>query len=159
LGSHELAAGWLAESAALARQLGARRSLSSAMGLRGELATARGAHEEAAESYRECVRISGEIGEPLNVLRALGRLAMATARLGWDRRAATLAGATECLHQTYAMPPPAEAMSDWDAVLAPVEERLGRAAYRAALAAGGALSIDEAIAEATSEVAEQRGSY
>jgi predicted ATPase len=150
-GSYEEAEGWLAEGVALARQLGARRSLSSAVGLQGELASVRGAHAEAAAHYRECLRISGEIGEPLNVIRALGDLALTTARQGSDLRAARLAGATVSLREAYGMPHPAVARPEWDAVLARVEDRIGRVAYRAAWAAGGALTIAEAMAEAAAQ--------
>jgi tetratricopeptide (TPR) repeat protein len=148
-GSYELAAGWLAECVPLARQLGDRSALITALGQLGDVASAQGAHAEAAARYRESLQLIVEIGEPMNLISNFAGLVVAAARQGSDRRAARLAGATVSLHEANGREHPSVPRPEWDQVLAEVEGRIGAAAYRASYAAGGTLSLAEAVAEAS----------
>jgi hypothetical protein len=76
---------------------------------------------------------------------------MAAAGTGWAERAARLLGAAAAAREaTGALLPPVE-QPDHDATVQAARVALGEAAFATAWAAGQALTLDEAVAEALAE--------
>ncbi len=136
------------ESAALARQAGDKETLGLALQnlgigycFQGDTARARPLLEEALRVHREQDYLWG-------IAQTLLSLAGASALEGEAERSARLLGAQEALLASAGWRQLVQALRVFDWVLAPAREQLGEERWEAALAAGRALSPEEAFAEA-----------
>ena len=97
---------------------------------------------ERSPSYRECLTLLGERGDPLVVVNALAGAALAAAAWGQPERAARLLGAAEAVRERFrvGVDLPAERAAHERAV-ALVRAALGEEDLRAAWAAGRGLPL------------------
>ena len=136
------------ESAALARQVGDKESLGFALQnlgfgycFLGDAARARPMLEEALHLHREQGYLWG-------IAQTLLGLAAASAVEGDGERSARLVGAQEALLASAGGRQHSQALRMVDQLVATARELLGVERWEAALAAGRALSLEEAVAEA-----------
>ena len=141
-------AGRLAEeSVAVARAGGNPIRLAGALSTFGATAAAQGDVASAGQALGEALRLARELGYDLGILGSLADLAELASALGAAERAARLLGAAAAMADVRGlsrMSHHAMFRRTWDTVRA----RLGEPAFAAALAAGRALPVTEAIEEA-----------
>jgi predicted ATPase/DNA-binding XRE family transcriptional regulator len=146
-GNLELAVARHQEAAAIARRLDAPFHLAAALVGLGEVARIRGDTATARDHFREGLRQFARPDERQGVAVCLRLLGWVACGEGRDVEAARLYGAGEAL-----WPGAGAADEDEEQVhaetAAALRARLGPAAYAAAYAAGGRLSLEEAVAEA-----------
>jgi non-specific serine/threonine protein kinase len=111
------------------------------------VAREQGDYREAAAWYAESLAVRWEQGEKVGIAACLSGLASVAALAGQVERGARLLGATEALREAMDMPPSRHHARHHEAV-ARMRADLGDDAFRAAQAAGRALSLGEAVAEA-----------
>lgn len=155
-GDPERATTLLTESLTLAQRIGERTAMTIARYNLALVAQARGDWDEAARYYAEGAALSLELGDRANIAHCLEGLAVIAGGRGQAERAARLWGAAEGLLATvgaavYNYYLPDRALSDQTRATA--RAALGDPAFEAALAAGRALSPEQAIAEARDAIA------
>jgi non-specific serine/threonine protein kinase len=151
-GEHDHALSLLDEALTLTRALDDRRGMAMILGSQGLVALDRADPKAAHTALTQSLRIFYALGNLLDVILQLLGLAATASLMGRDERAARLYGAVErqwalaelgdlskLFWQIYYGPP-----------LAAAHARLGDAAWAAGRAAGQALSLDDAVAEALS---------
>jgi predicted ATPase/class 3 adenylate cyclase len=147
-GDYSRAAAFYAEGLALRRELGDRRGtialllgLGGATLVQGDIARARALYVEAMEVARALDYRQG-------IIWALRALAGASAVAGQPEQAARLWGSEEALREAAAVPiwPDEQVMYEHD--IAAARTQLDTATFAAAWAAGRALPLEQAIAEA-----------
>jgi predicted ATPase/transcriptional regulator with XRE-family HTH domain len=153
-GDLERADAALSEGLALFRQLGDRASIAVGMANLGTVARKRGGGTEAVALGREALALYRELGDQPQCAEGLEQLAKTLGAAGQGERAARLLGAAASLRGTLGAPLPAHERADIEQATAAARVTLGEEAWEAAFAAGRALSLEEAIAEA---LGEQRG--
>jgi predicted ATPase len=129
---------------------GALWGLAGALGELGRVALARGEPAEAARLLRESLRLRGGWGEREGVAWCLEALAAVAAGPA-PARAARLLGAAAAARRALGAPPKPYWQPDVAAAEGAARTALGAPAYAAARAAGEALSLEEAAAEALRE--------
>jgi predicted ATPase/DNA-binding CsgD family transcriptional regulator len=126
-------------------------ALSETLHFLGNVALERGDVAEALARYRESLDLAQERGDRLRVANALDGVAGVAASLHQLQRAARLHGAAAALREQLGA-----ALAPWDQsvherALAAARAALGSAAFDAAQAAGAALPLDRAAAEAMAD--------
>ena len=116
----------------------------------GRAALARGAPAEAARLLREALRLQQGWGDRVGAAWCLEALAAAAAGPA-PARAARLLGAAAAARRALGMPPQPYWRPDVTAAEGAARAALGAGAYAAARAAGAALSLEQAAAEALQE--------
>jgi hypothetical protein len=114
----------------------------------------------AAERYGESLRLMWEVDDRTNVYHAITGLAGLAADLGRWETTARLLGAVAGIEERVgaAVHPPFRPIRDW--ALERARSKLGEADFAAALAAGRALPMSQAVAEAlelSAEVGDDEG--
>jgi predicted ATPase/class 3 adenylate cyclase/transcriptional regulator with XRE-family HTH domain len=150
-GDLERAAAVFAESLALNRQVGDRGGVAVCLNNLGWVARLRGALAEAEALHREALALSQELGDARRCAAGLEHLANCAGAAGQEERAARLLGAGAAVRETLGAPQPPEEQADTEAAVAPARAALGEEAWTAAFAAGRALTLEQAIAEALDE--------
>ena len=148
-GDYEGAARWLEEGLATAREAGDRVATHQALYYLGLLARARGDEGRAAEHFAAGLALAEELRDRLNAGYFVKGLAEVAAGRGRATEAVRLLGAAEAVLQATGSAP-YRYVSDWlghERAMA-ARASLGDAAFDAAWAAGRALPLEEAIAEA-----------
>jgi non-specific serine/threonine protein kinase len=135
------------EGVALFTTLGSRWGLGIAHYALGLTLWSQGEATMATASLRESLRLRQQMGEWLNVAECLEGLAMVAVEIGQVARAARLLGAAEELREAIGAPLPPVDRPEHEATTRAVRAGLGESAYTAALAAGRALPLEQAIAE------------
>jgi predicted ATPase/DNA-binding CsgD family transcriptional regulator len=135
---------------ALSRQVGERQSISSALYTLATLAQAERDRERAKELFEEGLTVSAELGNEADVAHCLEGLASVAGDEGRIARAARLWGAEEALLEkleaaVYTYVPD---RSFHRSRVAAARARLGKQAFEAAWAEGGAMGHEQAIAYA-----------
>jgi predicted ATPase len=120
----------------------------------GRLAQERGEVARAAALWEESLLLYQERGSEWGVLICLEGFARIAAARGRSERAARLFGAAARLREAIDEPVPPADRPDYDRVVSAARTQLDEATFAAAWAAGRALSLDQAIAEATAEEAQ-----
>jgi predicted ATPase len=148
-GDLELAEARIAEAAEIARRMRSPYHLACALASLGDLARSRGDAPEAASCYRRALHLFAGIGERPGVgvcVRWLGWVAWAERRM---TAAARLYGAADALCPVAIAADRAEHATH-EGVCAALRNHLGAERYAGAHDAGRLLSIEEAVAEASS---------
>jgi len=150
-GGMERAETAFAEALAVARQVGDRdlaatnlANLSSAALRQNEVARAEALGREALALY-------WKLGDPRRCAVGLEGLASAAGMAGQGERAARLLGAAATMRAALGAPQPPQERADTEEAVAATRATLGETAWAAAFAAGQALTLEQAIAEALSE--------
>jgi predicted ATPase/DNA-binding CsgD family transcriptional regulator len=138
----------LEESQRLSERHGDSRYRALSRASLGRLAWMQGDHIQAAALHRDSLRLWRARRDPSGIAISLEGLAWIASAQGRARRATRLFGAVEQLREAsgYPLPPPWRNDHEWSVEAA--RNRLGPAAFRAAWAAGRALSLQDAMAEA-----------
>jgi hypothetical protein len=92
--------------------------------------------------------VSSPGGEVADMALGLEGLAEVAAALGYAERAARLCGAVEALRATHGIARRPANQARYDRAVATARTALGEEVFAAAWAAGQALSVDDAVAEA-----------
>jgi predicted ATPase/class 3 adenylate cyclase len=145
------AAAAFTEALALARQVGDRRNIALCLLNLGWVARKRGVLAQAAAQYREALVMFQELGDPRRYAEALEELAATAGAAGQGERAARGLGAAAALRETIGVPLPPDEWADMEEAVAPARAAVGEDAWAAAFAAGKALTLEQAIAEALGE--------
>ena len=102
----------------------------------------------ATAHLTESLALRRELGERLGIAECLEGLATVAAGTGQPERAARLLGAAEALREAIGAPLPPVDRPDHDDDDSATRAALGEAAFAAAWAAGRALTVEQAVAEA-----------
>jgi Arc/MetJ family transcription regulator len=148
-GDLERAAALLEEAVEQSRQTGAVTELAMARFFQAGIARARGDLDGAAALCQESLTLYWQHGARRFVAESLRRLVGIWAAAGEGERAARLAGAETALREALGTPiDPPEELDQYERDVADVRTVLGEATFAAASAAGQALPLEEAVAEA-----------
>jgi predicted ATPase/class 3 adenylate cyclase/DNA-binding XRE family transcriptional regulator len=152
-GDLERATTWCKENLALAQRARADFAVGIALRYLGEVARRRGDLAEAEALGREGLLVWQRLGAPAGLAVALENLALtaAAARGAQAERAARLLGAAVALSETVGAPQVLRKREETERTVVPARAALGKERWAAAYAAGQALSLEEAIAEALGE--------
>jgi len=144
------AAAQFAESLALQRELGDTWHCAILLFNQGFLAQQLNEHEQAGTLFRASLNHMRELGDHWGISHCLRGLAGVAAARREPEQAARLFGATETLLNITGMKLEPFEQSEHDQHIAVARAQLDEAAFAAAWAAGQAMSLDQAIAEAQS---------
>ena len=147
-GDLERAAASYAEALALYRQVGDRGASPSPSATWGRW---RGGGARWPRPRRSCARrwrSPGSWATRAGAPRGLEQLAATAGVAGQGARAARLLGAAAALREALGAPQPPQERTDTEQAVAPARAALGEEAWAAAYAAGRALTLEQAIAEA-----------
>jgi predicted ATPase/DNA-binding SARP family transcriptional activator len=151
VGDDEMATAAYAECLELDRKLGHRADVPRLLHNQGYLALHRDQRDAASALFHESLARFREIGLARGVAEAIAGLAAVAAAGGTEAEAARAArfwGAAEAIYGRAGMVPWPADIRERERYLPPARARLTEAAFAAARAAGRALSLDEAAAEA-----------
>ena len=112
------------------------------------MALRQGAVAQAEALGREALALYRELGDPRRCAIGLEGLAGTAGMAGRGAFAARLLGAAAALRAELGTPQPAQEQADTAQAVMAARAALGEEAWAAAFAAGHALSMEEAIAEA-----------
>jgi predicted ATPase len=154
-GDLEQAAACCEESLAFARRTGADHPAGSALRGLAEVARLQGDLARAEVLGRERLLAARRLGSPAYLAAGLEELARTAAAASGERarikRAARLLGVAAALRERVGAAQRPQERADTEQALAEPRMTLGEEAWAAAFAAGQALSLEEAIAEALGE--------
>ncbi|MBV9327271.1 MAG: tetratricopeptide repeat protein [Chloroflexi bacterium] len=148
----ERARALLEESLALYRQLEDVRFVAMALTMLGTVLTVSGDVKEGAQVVAEGLLGHRTIGNITFLHHGLAVLAIAAIAQDRPVRAARLAGASDALRESIGDTLVPLNRDLWDKLMADIAEQLSEDDFEAALAAGYALSADEALDEALAEL-------
>jgi predicted ATPase/DNA-binding CsgD family transcriptional regulator/DNA-binding transcriptional regulator YiaG len=144
---YEQARALLEESMRISAGYGDQRARAYALASLGRMAWMRGDYKQAVALQRDSLRLRREHRDKGGIAMSLEGLAWVASAVGHARRAARLLGAVERLRERCGYPLPVNWRNDHQRSVRAVSSRLGPAAFRAAWAAGRAISVDETMAE------------
>jgi predicted ATPase/Tfp pilus assembly protein PilF/DNA-binding XRE family transcriptional regulator len=147
-GDDDKAAALYRDSIALFREIGFKQGLASALLGLGTIAQARCDEEQAAACYGESLALSRDLGDKEAIAYGLEGLAAVALGCGRLRRATRLFGAAAALRTAIAVPLPPAERAGYDSAVAALQRALGDDNFTTAWAAGAALPLEHAIAEA-----------
>ena len=151
-GDYAAARRLLDEGLALRREVGDQHGVASSLNQLALLALAEGQLDAARELGLESLAIRRALGQRQGLAHTLETLARVTAPQGRVAAAARLWGAAEALRQALGTPLPPVEQAEHEQWVAAARQQLGAAAWRAEWAAGQALPLDEAVAEAQAPI-------
>ena len=141
----------------MCRERGHVAYLGSILNTLGDATRAQGDLEAAALAYGESLEISRRLGEQVGVAICIEGFASVAQRRGQMRRAARLYGAAAGIRERVGIPQRPAQRADHEGAVAATRRQLGEVAFVAAWAAGRRLTVDEAVDEATTGGAADRG--
>ncbi len=147
-GDYGRATALFAESLAIFRGLGEKYALADVLVGLGMALLAQGEYAQALPVYVESLGLFQAVGSAWGVAYGLEGVAGVVCARGEPERAARLCGAAAALRDAIGAPLPPEDRADYERIVAAARAALGDDAFAAAWAAGRALSLDQAIAEA-----------
>jgi DNA-binding CsgD family transcriptional regulator/tetratricopeptide (TPR) repeat protein len=136
------------EALAIWRGRGDRWGVAIALANLASVAATRGNAIQATALYRESIALNWQCGDAAGIADGLAGLARIAITLGEAERATRLLGAAESLRQTVGVPIPRMIRVGQERAVAAARARLGEETFAAAWAAGRALPIEQAVAEA-----------
>jgi predicted ATPase/DNA-binding CsgD family transcriptional regulator len=136
------------ETLALFRELGSQEGVAQTLLELGRVAREQGDTTRMAEHFAESLALFQETKNLRDIAYCLEGLAGIAGASGRPERAARLLGAAEALRKSVGIPLPPVNHADYERDVAAVRAQLDEATFAAAWAAGGALSLEQAIAEA-----------
>ena len=110
----------------------------------------------AERASREALTLVRDLGKTLNAMCALQHLATVAVRTGDATRAARLAGAADALYRDFDLRREPTEQTLYDRTIDESREAIGEQRLNAELAAGAALPLDAAIAEALAPLGAER---
>jgi len=117
----------------------------------GRVRQSRGAYDEARQLYAEGLRLQQALEDKPLIAMSFEAIADLAQTLGGAGRAARLLGAAAQLRETMGAPLPLTTRSQHNRMLDSLRDRLGDDVFAHAMAAGRALTLDQAIAFALEE--------
>jgi len=139
----------VAEGLAVARQTGNRQDIPLCLIGVATLSRRQGAHDQAVQVLRECLTLSQQFGHISDTVESLSELVAVAISTGDMRTAARLLGAADrILEETCLTTLTWTSRVDHRDQVAAVRSALDDATFTAAFAAGRALTLEEAVAEA-----------
>jgi predicted ATPase/class 3 adenylate cyclase len=147
-GDLERAAAFSEEALMLFRPMGYPASVAVLLLNLSWVARQRGEYARAEALGREGLALAREVGDPRQCAEQLERLASTAGVTGEGARAARLLGAAIAVRETLGAPQPPDERVDVEQAVAAARVALGEERWEAAIAAGRALSLEQAIAEA-----------
>jgi non-specific serine/threonine protein kinase len=117
----------------------------------GRVAQCRGDWGAASAYYKEGLALFRDLGNQWGIIYGLSHLAQTAGGRGHPERAARLFGTVEAMLRSFGEIPPARDLVDADRHIAAARAALGEDAFVAAWRAGGAMTQEQAIAEALQE--------
>jgi tetratricopeptide (TPR) repeat protein len=145
LGDLDRAAALHREALELTEQLGDKRIGAVALTNLGLVAFARKDLPAAASFHRRALAMAEQIGEPRSIAESLAELAEVACADGDMHRVAALIGAAQAIRERIGAPAPGPDQARYDRAAATAELALGGPAFTAALAAGRALPMIDAV--------------
>jgi predicted ATPase len=136
------------EALLLARELGSTSAIASALGLLGLLATDEGDVVRAATFLGEELELLRQLDDREATVAELEALAKTALLAQQSARACRLLGASEALREAIETPIPLIARETYNRDVGATRMALGEAGFAAAWAAGRALTLEQAMAEA-----------
>jgi non-specific serine/threonine protein kinase len=147
-GDLEPASAYLREATEVARSAGDRRVAAFALLNLAEVSLRQGDLMQAESLGREALMLMRDVGGPYYLAACLNTLAWIAAEAGQGERAARLRGSWAALYETLGRSLSPVELGWIEASIALAQASLGEEAGAAVFAAGRALSLEEAIAEA-----------
>jgi predicted ATPase/DNA-binding XRE family transcriptional regulator len=139
----------LEESLARFRELGNMNGSAEALLELGRAMHAQGDHTQAAAHFTESLKLFATVlGKQSSAVECMAGLAGATGVQGQPARAARLFGAAEALREVIGLPMDPTAQTAYARDLAAVRTQIDEASFAAEWAAGQAMTVEQAIAEA-----------
>jgi tetratricopeptide (TPR) repeat protein len=153
LGDTAGATEYLEESVALFRRVGNRFGLATSLSLLSEIVFRSSDQHRATELIQEALVVSRELRDSWATSRSLIRFAAFVGSLGQGHKAARLLGAAEGIAESVGIVWSLQDQGVWKPAEIAARQALGDDAFSAALAAGRAMSLDQAVAYAFDESA------
>jgi non-specific serine/threonine protein kinase len=147
-GDQERAEISFSECLAMSRELGSVRSIAAALEALGTVAREQGDVRRAAARFAESLVLLQGGEDPLMIANCIRSLGAVAAAVGQAERAARLLGAAEALRARRGLAEQPHERAYYDRLLAPARAGLAAADFAAAWAAGRALPLEQAVAEA-----------
>jgi non-specific serine/threonine protein kinase len=147
-GDIERAAAVFAEALAVSREVGDRDLIATNLANLSSVALRQGEVARAEALGREALALYWELGDPRRCAVGLEGLASAAGMAGLGVRAARLLGAAAAVREALGTPQPPQEREEVEQATDEARSSLGEAAWAAALAAGRALTLEQAVAEA-----------
>ena len=147
-GVYHQATALLEECVGLTRQMGDRQRLADGLSALGQVAVEEGDYERARGHYVDSLSLYRELGNRRSVATLLAQLASLARRRGQGSRAARLWGAATTLREAIGAPLTADQSAELDHEVATARAACDEVEFTAAWAAGEALSLEQAVAEA-----------
>lgn len=136
---------------ALARELGDASATSVFLANLARVVLRRGETAKALALGREALELAINLGDPLAIAEAIENLIPALAVPERWEQAAHLMGAAAAVHEVIGAPLSRSELEDIEAALTPIRAMVGEERWAPAFAAGRALSLEDAVAEALGE--------
>ncbi len=147
-GDLDRAIAYLEETLAIDRQLGSPDGISHSLGNMASLIAERGDLPRAAALDAEALELRRDLGDRLSIAFGLESIATTASRAGFTEVGARLFGAAERLREEIDSPVPPSELTRYENGLAATQEAIPEKEFAALWAAGRALSLDDAVAEA-----------
>jgi hypothetical protein len=149
-GDHPTARALLEECVTRMREIDDLPGLAIMINVLGEVTRLLDDEPRAVALFHEGLHVSQRFGSLYGIALGLNRLAAVATAAGEHERAARLCAAAEALPESARALIPRAERAEYDRAVAAVRARLGDPAVAAAWAAGQAMPLEEAIAEALS---------
>ncbi len=144
-GDYPRAKALLEESLAVARELGLQWAIATALTMLAGVALGQDDVERAAAVYQESLALHERLGDKIGVAEDLEGMAAVGCRNGEFTHAVRLDAAATALRATLGAPLTPVARARHDEAVATTRQALGKTAFAAAWAEGGALSMEQVI--------------
>jgi predicted ATPase/transcriptional regulator with XRE-family HTH domain len=148
-GEYEKASKLYDECNAIWDQLGQRHEMAYLLWSRGWLARLQSNHQQAVKFFNEGLRLWQEVGDKRHIAECLVGLAGVNVDLGQAEIAARLMGTAEAIREVTNSPLPPVDRTNYDRDFAIIRSQLGETNFIKAWAEGRAMTMEQAITEAT----------
>jgi predicted ATPase len=139
------------EALEIARAAGEREWIAASQAGIARVALLDGNVKAARSLYQECLRMHTTTGTRGSIAHSLEALAAVAAGQGQSEKAARLWGAAQALREAIGAPLPPVDVTDYEHSVEAARSAAGESSFAAAWAAGRALALEQAIAEALEE--------
>ncbi len=141
----------LDEALAMFRALKDERNVIQSLYCLGNLEHEEGNFQQSETLLKECLLLSAASKDKWKTILHIESLVPPAVAQGHFRRSGRLWGCAEALREAFRSPMPAGILVQYQTILAQPQEKLGEAAYTAALAEGRAMTWEQAVSHALEE--------